>query len=976
MRILERDVPSSIRRPSFDHFGHDVNDKSTKVGGSQRITTKNGYIIPISISNGLPYISMRPPTDKELETLPHEIMTAPSVWDPSVLDNEIDSDDDDFYDALEDTNVNLHDQVDECGNYRQVFYNERILAESSYLTNDYHINTHGVVHDSSTPIQLFDDFKLLEYFLFNHTVDPKEPDYDALRPNFLYKSDETIKKTFERSTQMPRIPMSQHLRTWYRAPNPAMNIPHRNEDLLTDYIYSDVPAIDDGSTGAQVFFGRDTHVGDVYGLKSKGHFPNALQENIRQRGAPNRLISDSATSEISKRVHGILNDLQIGDWQSEPHNQHQNPAECRWQDVKHISNDIMDRTGCYASCWLLVLCYVTFVMNHLASPALDWDIPLQRLTGNTVDISILLRCPFWHKVYAIAQDVSYPSDTKEQLCYMVGFSENVGNALTYKLLTCDTHKIIHRSSIRSAEEPSTSNVCAAPIDGENIKQYIKSKHDTLQKISTITDKLPLDVTGRSIVIPQENGERVRARVVEIIDEGLIDPTRDKAYLDSLSTQERLQYEKSTIEEIMSYQQIMDHLDEDQKCERVWKCRRISGHEGPLTKNKDKNYNGSSYNVMIEWENGEVTTEPLDVIAGDDPITCAIYARENDLLDKPGWKRFRKLARCQKKLFHMANQAKLRSFRTAPKYMYGVEIPRDYQHALELNQRNGNTLWQDCTALELAQLKEYRAFKDVGFGAAPPDGYKKILVHLVYACKHDGRRKARLVADGHLTDIPVDSVYSGVVSLRGLRMMIFLAELNQLDLWATDIGNVYLEVYTLEKVCIKAGKEFGELEGHTLLISKALYGLRSSGLRWHEKFADCLRNEGFHPSKGEQDIWMREKDGVYEYVAVYVDDLAFAMKDPKSFVETLTANYKFKLKGTGPLEFHLGCDFFRDTRMHDNYVRLFGEKAKLNVYSPLEKGDHPELDSTEFLGMDGMQRYQSLLRCNGQYLLDILILPLP
>jgi hypothetical protein len=60
-------------------------------------------------------------------------------------------------------------------------------------------------------------------------------------------------------------------------------------------------------------------------------------------------------------------------------------------------------------------------------------------------------------------------------------------------------------------------------------------------------------------------------------------------------------------------------------------------------------------------------------------------------------------------------------------------------------------------------------------------------------------------------------------------MIFLAELNQLELWATDIGNAYLEAYTLEKVCIKAGKEFGDLEGHTLAIAKALYGLRSSGL---------------------------------------------------------------------------------------------------------------------------------------------------
>ena len=93
-------------------------------------------------------------------------------------------------------------------------------------------------------------------------------------------------------------------------------------------------------------------------------------------------------------------------------------------------------------------------------------------------------------------------------------------------------------------------------------------------------------------------------------------------------------------------------------------------------------------------------------------------------------------------------------------------------------------------------------------------------------------------------------------------MIFLSELNKLDLWATDIGNTYLEAYTLEKVYIVAGKEFGPLAGHTLLISKALYSLRSSGLRWHERFADCLRNEGFQPSKNELDIWMRPSKGVY------------------------------------------------------------------------------------------------------------------
>jgi hypothetical protein len=199
--------------------------------------------------------------------------------------------------------------------------------------------------------------------------------------------------------------------------------------------------------------------------------------------------------ETSKHVRVILNDLHIRDWQSEPHNQHQNPAEQHWQDVKHISNDIMDHTGYYASCWMLVLCYVMFVMNHLANPALDWGIPLQLLTGNTVlDIRIILCFPFWHKVYAQAINPTYPTDTKEQLCCMVGFSETVGHAMTaYKLLTCDTNKIIHRSSIRSAEDPSTVNVRAAPLDGDNIKQYIKSKQDSLQQISKVADELPLDV---------------------------------------------------------------------------------------------------------------------------------------------------------------------------------------------------------------------------------------------------------------------------------------------------------------------------------------------------------------------------------------------------------------------------------------------------------------------------------------------------
>ena len=117
------------------------------------------------------------------------------------------------------------------------------------------------------------------------------------------------------------------------------------------------------------------------------------------------------------------------------------------------------------------------------------------------------------------------------------------------------------------------------------------------------------------------------------------------------------------------------------------------------------------------------------------------------------------------------------------------IPRDYAHALQLDIQNGNNKWKDAIDLEIEQIKEYQVFKDYGRTVYekgkitnPPKGYQKIRVHFVLAVKRCGKIKARLVADGHLTKEPNETVYSGVVSLRNLRLAMFLAELNILQLW--------------------------------------------------------------------------------------------------------------------------------------------------------------------------------------------------
>ena len=91
------------------------------------------------------------------------------------------------------------------------------------------------------------------------------------------------------------------------------------------------------------------------------------------------------------------------------------------------------------------------------------------------------------------------------------------------------------------------------------------------------------------------------------------------------------------------------------------------------------------------------------------------------------------------------------------------------------------------------------------------------------------------------------------------------ELNGLITMAGDVGNAYLESFTKEKVYIIAGPEFGELEGHILVVQKALYGLRTSGARFYERKADILCNMGFFSCKNYPNLWMRNAVDVKEYV---------------------------------------------------------------------------------------------------------------
>jgi hypothetical protein len=198
---------------------------------------------------------------------------------------------------------------------------------------------------------------------------------------------------------------------------------------------------------------------------------------------------------------------------------------------------------------------------------------------------------------------------------------------------------------------------------------------------------------------------------------------------------------------------------------------------------------------------------------------------------------RKMRRVQK------GSRKKRKVQQKPRFKYGIEVPRNVGHALELDMRNGNTYWADSIKKEVDDLIELDSFEFKEAGYDPGEGWQRTTLHMVFDVKQDLRRKSRLVAGGHLVELLNDTpVYSSTVKSISVQLLHVIAHKAQLKQLCGDIGNAFVNAYTNEKVYVsRAGKEFGEHEGKVIIIRKALYGLRSSSERFHSHVADTLRS---------------------------------------------------------------------------------------------------------------------------------------
>jgi hypothetical protein len=191
------------------------------------------------------------------------------------------------------------------------------------------------------------------------------------------------------------------------------------------------------------------------------------------------------------------------------------------------------------------------------------------------------------------------------------------------------------------------------------------------------------------------------------------------------------------------------------------------------------------------------------------------------------------------------------------------------------------------------MKEVKAaFKILKPEEHEPINYQFMKCHIILDINmEDFRRKAQLVAGGHMTDPPATASYASIVSHESVCIALTAAALNDLDLLAADIQNAYLNAPITEKVWIILGVKFGhDLKGRKSIIVRALYRLKSTVATFRDHLAVCMTGLDYKSHLANpDDVWMRTPtfdDGFefYEYLLIYVDNILCISDSPKKSLE--------------------------------------------------------------------------------------------
>ena len=911
---------------------------------SLKIEPINGPTIPLATMGTIIYCDSRAPNDRELSSLPHIHLSSSATWDPH---NVI------FPTPQEDHQTHI----------------SSIRSSANDLTSTIHdlatfhsrlISSVQVHAPSKSP----EDLPSAPTFQCKGRHSSVSPQ-DLSERWFigLKKAKDTIQKTTQRIQRSALLPLARR----YRADR-MYERPRIRGIVYTDTMDGQHKSLD-GNKYAQIF-ATDFHFSAVYPMESKGMAGEALKQFIADFGVPDKIICDGSKEQTKRgttfvgqaRKHHI--DLHT----TKPGRYNQSKVEGVIRELRKNWFRTMHHKRVPKRLWDYGLKWVSEVRVRTSSDAADLKgrTPLERITGDTVDISEYLDFSFYDWCWYHENAGLGPT----KLGRWLGVAHKVGSLMSYWVLTINC-TVIARTTVQrvtSLELQVTHMKERTQAFDEATKMKIKdNEHVILQggktqphdwsdhpfsedpdfteemhevvsndELKDADDDFTPDVydtyLNMELAIPQGDSLEPRlARVTKrlkdanglpigLANENPILDTRmyEVEYLDgeraSLAANNIAENLFAQIDDDGNRQVLMDEIIGHRSNDHAVKQQDAFISTNTGTKRRRETTKG--WELLVRWKDGGTDWVALKDIKESYPVQVAEYAVSSRISEEPAFawwspsvlkKRSRIIAKTKSKYWLRMHK-------------FGIEIPKSVQQARQIDAKCGNTLWWEAICKEMKNVRPaFEVFE--GDDHQLPDGFQEIKCHMIFDVKigENFRRKARLVAGGHTTDAPATLTYSSVVSRDSVRIALTIAALNGLEVMACDIQNAYLTADCREKIWTRAGPEFGSESGTIMLIRKALYGLKSSGAAFRAHLAETLYDIGFVPTQADPDVWRRpavKEDGFeyYEYMLCYVDDILAISHKAKDVLKAVQTVFKLKDDRIEPPDMYLGATL---STMEDN-----------------------------------------------------------
>jgi Reverse transcriptase (RNA-dependent DNA polymerase) len=759
-----------------------------------------------------------------------------------------------------------------------------------------------------------------------------------------------------------------------------------------------------------------------YAMKARSDAPETLKELLRDVGAPEKFIMDGSKEQSLGDFRKACRDAGCKIHVTEPYSPWSNQAELAIRELKKSTRRKMIASDAPARLWDDCIELEADIISHTAhdSYALQGQTPHTVVTGHTCDISKYAEFRWYQWIMWYDSVAKFPNP-KNVLGRYLGPTRDMGMALSAKIL-CDTGKTIFRSSFIALSEDQMKNpimikrmnrfdravarTLGTSVQAMNAFQqdatpdYIPYEDDNDKNAPYITperddieDSAYDPYVGAEVLLPQGYEQRT-AKVIgrkrdangDLIGHANSNPILDTrqydvefpdgaeaSYSANILAENMLSQCDSEGRQYLLVKYIIDHVKEaGTAIEESDAFITVNGRKSRIKTTK-------GWKLCVEWTDGTTSWVPLATLKEQVPVEVAEYAVTKSIDKEPAFAWW--VPWTLKKRESIISAVNNRHLKRTHKF--GIELPQTVEEAHELDRRAGNTKWGDAITKEMTNVMI--AFKLIGKGAPIPPGHQKIKCHIIFDVKMDNfARKARMVAGGHVTEPPASITYASVVARDSIRVALTMAALHDLEVKAGDIQNAYLTAKCRESIATICGPEFGDNQGQTAIIVRALYGLKSSGAAFRNHLAKAMRELGYTSCPADPDVWMRPEtrgDGFkyYAYVLLYVDDALVINHDGMKALNEINARFKMKPDSMGDPDIYLGCkmsqhilpngvkawlqspskyiqEAVRNAEVY--FTKEFGMPFRRKVRSPFTSDYRPELDGSEELNTDMSSRYQS------------------